>query len=644
MFAFLALVAGGVAGWVDDRSPPPLEVGLVHVDGAVRLELSSGFGWRALLATRDGDVLVHSDERPDGGWFEIQGISDGTPRKVAGRWVRATVRARTVAAAEPPGLHRRVAENLRKRIVAGVRPEVGQGRALLLGFLVGDTHYLSDVAADEMRRTGLSHLVAVSGSNVALFLAGLAVVVAPLAIHPAGRTFLILNGVLVFGALTRWEPSVVRASAMAAFVAVGRFVGIPLEPATALAAVAGGAVLVEPSLAGSVGFQLSVAACAGLLMGTRALGNHGPVVSLLGATISAQFAVAPVLLAVFGSIPLLSPVANLVAIPLVVVSTVVGGVGAVLGVDPLVMVASGLGQVVLGVARVAAPWPQLGWLGFAVVVACGIVIWRFRAVRPVAAVVGAACLVLFVWPRGGLPERGIVVLDVGQGDSILVELSGFTVLVDGGPDPARIVARLDRYGIGSIDLIVASHVHADHVSGLVAIVERIPVGMIWAAFEPHFTPGSRELVDAADAAGVRIERPTVGDRIIVGDDVIEVIGPVRRYDGPNDQSIVLKLDIGGHRILLAGDIETVAQGDLTVEGVDVLKVPHQGAATSTPAWLQQHAGAVSIISVGPNEFGHPADWVVDTLCASGSRVLRTDREGDMVVEFDDGEIEVRSAG
>lgn len=577
--------------------------------------------------------------------MEIDGVSDGTVRRVAGQWIRATVDARNVAAVAPPGFHRRIAEDLRQRIVDGVRPQEDQGRALLLGFLVGDTRHLNDVAADEMRRTGLSHLVAVSGSNVALFLAGLAVVGAPFAIHPAGRTFLILNGVLVFGALTRWEPSVVRASAMAAVVAVGRFVGLPLEPATALAAVAGGAVILEPSLASSVGFQLSVAASAGLLVGARFLGGGGHLSSLLAATASAQVAVAPILLAVFGSVPLLSPIANLMAIPLVVVATAVGGVGAVLGLDPLVGLASELGQLVLLVARIAAPWPQLGWLGFSIVAAVGLLVWQVPAVRPLAAIAAAVSLLVVLWPQPGLPERGLVVLDVGQGDSILVELSGFTMLVDGGPDPGRLAARLDRYGVDSIDLVLVTHVHADHVSGLVTVIERIPVGAIWAAFEPHVTPASQRLVDKALAMGVPIGRPTVGDRVLVGQDVIEVAGPIRRYAGPNDQSIVLMLEIGGVRTLLAGDIETVAQGELEFDGVDILKVPHQGAATSRSDWLQRHAGTLSIISVGSNDFGHPADWVVDTLSAAGARVLRTDQEGDVVVEFEGGGgLEVRSAG
>lgn len=639
-----AFVAGGVAGLVDDRPPPALEPGVVRLEGAVRLELSSGWGWSALVATEDGMVLVRSDHRPEAAWAEIQGVSDGTVRRIAGRWIRATIDARSVTAMAPPGFHRRIAEDLRRRIVAGVKPDESQGRALLLGFLVGDTRHLSEVATDEMRRTGLSHLVAVSGSNVALFLAGLAVVIAPLAIHPAGRTFLILNGVLVFGALTRWEPSVVRASAMAAVVAVGRFVGLPLEPATALAAVAGGAVILDPSLAGSVGFQLSVAASAGLLLGAGFLGGGSQIRNLLAATVSAQLAVAPVLLAVFGAVPLLSPIANLMAIPLVVVATVVGGVGATLGVDPLVGLAGGLGQLVLLVARVAAPWPQLGWVGFSIVVAVGIVIWRVRSVRPLAAIVAAASLLVLVWPSPELPERGLVVLDVGQGDAALVELSGFTMLVDGGPDPARLAARLDQYGVDSVDLVVVSHVHADHVSGLVTLLDRIPVGVIWAAFEPHTTPASQRLVDAAFARDIPIERPSVGDRVTVGEDTIEVVGPIRRYANPNDQSIVLVVEIGGVTTLLAGDIETVAQRDLTIDGVDILKVPHQGAATSTPSWLQRHAGMLSIVSVGPNDFGHPADWVISTLSEAGARVLRTDQEGDVIVEFEGGRVDVRSAG
>jgi competence protein ComEC len=177
-------------------------------------------------------------------------------------------------------------------------------------------------------------------------------------------------------------------------------------------------------------------------------------------------------------------------------------------------------------------------------------------------------------PGAPAPATGVVFLDVGQGDAIVVRMSGVTVLIDGGPDPARLAERLGRYGIDRVDVAVVTHVHSDHAAGVAGILGRIPIGRIWAAFEPHTTAASESVLERAGALGIPVRAPSPGDRLAVGGDVVEVIGPRRRYAGPNDQSIVLVATLSGHRVLLSGDIETVAQSELHVPRVDILKVPH----------------------------------------------------------------------
>ena len=639
----LAFVVGLILGVLDGRPPDPLPSGPIEIEGRVSVEFDDRWGWSGLVETEAGTVLVRSSEAPLTDRIAITGRSDGEPRRVLGGWVTASVEADDLAPAGSSGAHDRLADVLRSRIVSEIRPDRGDARGLLVGFLIGDISGVSPIVSDEMRRAGLSHLVAVSGSNVALFLVGLIVVTAPLAIHPVGRLVVILNGVLVFGALTRWEPSVVRASVMAAVVGVGRFVGIPLEPITALAAVAGGSVLVEPSLARSVGFQLSVLATAGLIVGARMWPATGRLSSLLTATIAAQIAVAPLLLAVFGTVPLLSPLANLVAIPLVTAATAISGVGAALGVGWMISLAELLATGFMILARLAAPWPQLGVVEFAAVAALVALGWKTPKVRPVLALGGAGLIAASLLAPTDTPATGVIFLDVGQGDAAIVRLSEFTVLVDGGPDPVRLAARLEHHGIRTIDLAVVTHVHEDHAAGVAGVLGRVPIGRIWAAFEPHVTPASAELASRARELGIPMRHPAISDRIQVGSDSIEVVGPRRRYAGPNDQSIVLVVEVRGTRILLAGDIETVAQAELTVPDVDVLKVPHQGAGTSEPGWLASHAGTVSVVSVGANDFGHPVEWVIDSLSAAGSTVLRTDETGDISFDFDGGLPEVRTS-
>ncbi len=210
---------------------------------------------------------------------------------------------------------------------------------------------------------------------------------------------------------------------------------------------------------------------------------------------------------------------------------------------------------------------------------------------------------------------------------------GETVLVDGGPDPVLLVRKLREMGVDRIDLAVLSHPHADHTSGMVAALTSVPVGRLW---HPGFVDAGRgfeELLAIAASRGVPVEVPAAGWNADIGTIHLEVIGPVRRYASPNDQSLVVVATIHRQRVLLAGDIEVIAQRELGTIRADVLKVPHQGAATSDLDWLQAVQATTAIISVGPNTFGHPSADVVEALERAGSEVLRTDQDGDVVIRL-----------
>ena len=185
-----------------------------------------------------------------------------------------------------------------------------------------------------MRLSGLSHFVAVSGSNVALFLSAWWLASGPLGWGPRRRAVLGLAGLAVFVVATRWEPSVVRAATMAALVLGGRLAGRAVDGWTALGGSVTLLLLVSGDLAGDAGFQLSVAATAGVLAGGGLWRDRRPrwAWTALGATVSAQAAVAPLLLIHFGSVPLFAPLTNVVAAPLVAGATAAGGVGVLAGV------------------------------------------------------------------------------------------------------------------------------------------------------------------------------------------------------------------------------------------------------------------------------------------------------------------------
>jgi competence protein ComEC len=197
-----------------------------------------------------------------------------------------------------------------------------------------------------------------------------------------------------------------------------------------------------------------------------------------------------------------------------------------------------------------------------------------------------------------------------------------------------LIENLQEYGVNRLDLVVLTHAHADHAAGLTALVGRLPIGEVWASVEPHATEASTELFALLAQSGVLVTEPDVGERRRLGRLTLVVESPSRRYASPNDQSIVITVIGESESMLLAGDIETQAQAELGHLRADVVKVPHHGAATSDPDWLRQVGADLAVISVGPNDFGHPVEWVISTLQHNGATVLRTDVDGDVAVPLD----------
>ena len=316
-------------------------------------------------------------------------------------------------------------------------------------------------------------------------------------------------------------------------------------------------------------------------------------------------------------------------------ATAAGGVGVLAGIRPL----TGLGLLaadgVLAVARFGRDLPQLGWGGVGLAAMAMVLATRPRW-RPLVALGGVLAIGALTLPAGGLPPAPqVVFLDVGQGDAALLwGPSGEVILVDGGPDPEVLRRALLERGVRRLDLLVVTHSHADHLGGLEGITEWAAVGRLWHSGQEG--DGSASLLREMAAAGVPAEVPAMGWEADIGAFHLDVLGPVRRYDSPNDGSLVLRLVAAGTVVLLPGDVEAIAQDDLGPLPADVLKVPHQGAATGDPAWLAASAAGVAVISVGPNDFGHPAPQVLAALEAAGAEVRRTDLEGDVVLTLGGG--------
>ena len=571
---------------------------------------------------------------------EMEPIRDAAQGGGPGRrvtWRGEVVQSRTAGASGGWLGHKIVA--IRAGIIERLAPDAGRGRALLAGFLLGDTSRLEEVDVERMRRAGLSHFVAVSGSNVALFLSALFLAAGPLGWSSRRRAVIGLGGLAFFVLLIGPDPSVVRAATMAGLVLVARPFGLRPDIWVVIAGGVGLLLLASPELAFSLGFQLSVAATAGVVIGAGWFAALRPrwVGTALGASCGAQLGVAPILLVAVGTIPLWSPVANVAAAPFVVASTGLAGAGALAGIDAVVAAAAMAAEVVLSIATITADLPQIDWRGFVVLLVLGSgAMWG--RIRPAAVV--ACVLVVSVLTVSAAPHTfaltsvrpAFVALDVGQGDALLLlGEGGETVLIDGGSSGLKVRDGLSRFGIRAIDLLVVSHPHHDHYGGLSDVVGSVPVRAMWYVPFPGQGNEFAAFIRTA-SAHTDISTPRPG-RYLIGSIGLEVLGPLRRYASLNDQSIVMVATLGRTRILLSGDIERIAQRELPPPPVAVLKVPHQGAATSDPRWLIDSGASVAVVSVGPNRYGHPSPELLAELEQAGMEIRRTDLEGDVVIHL-----------
>ena len=240
-------------------------------------------------------------------------------------------------------------------------------------------------------------------------------------------------------------------------------------------------------------------------------------------------------------------------------------------------------------------------------------------------------------------------IDVGQADCALLECDGKYMIIDGGnvEDGQLVVSYLKQMGVETIDRVVCSHAHEDHVGGLPAVLSVFDAGKVYAPVTQYDTKVFRNFVEKAENRAGEITVPAPGDQFTLGSATCTVLGPVKEYDDPNDTSIVLKITYGESDFLFTGDMEVTAENDMIDhwgEGfdwnVEVLKVGHHGSDTSSGyRFVYETDPDYGVISVGEdNEYGHPHEEPLSRLKDAGLLIFRTDVLGHVIAETDGKDI------
>lgn len=233
-------------------------------------------------------------------------------------------------------------------------------------------------------------------------------------------------------------------------------------------------------------------------------------------------------------------------------------------------------------------------------------------------------------------------LDVGQGDAAVIQCGGQSMLIDGGkPEKSSyIYAWLQQHGLSYLDVIVATHVDADHIGGLSGALNYASVGTAYCPETTGTTETFQSFVKYLAQQGKQITVPTAGETFALGGAQVQILGPLHSAEDSNDNSIVLKVNFGATSFLFTGDAERAEEQDLLNAGVNlqstVLKVGHHGSDTSTSyPFLRAVAPQYAVISVGAgNSYGHPTEAVLSRLRDAGVTTFRTDLQGEITAVSD----------
>lgn len=552
---------------------------------------------------------------------------------------------------------------------------------ILEGMIIGDTSYVSDEVKNNFRDSGISHLLAVSGSNVAYIL-----ILCKFAFEKIfGRNvsnFLTILFIVLFSMLSGMSASVVRAAIMAIVIILSEFL---IQKPNTYASISFSALLIllyNPITIYDVGFVLSFSGTIGIVIFNKKISELleskikidkdkiiGKIIAVfietLSVTLSAQIAVTPITLYYFNTFSCVSILANLIIVPATGSITIVGIIMYVTSLVcvPIAKVISyfiySIISFVIFVASLFAQIPGSSILlptpSIIIILMYYIIVYNlfFAKNKKVYVVLLAIISVIIIMKF--IPNKYINVnmIDVGQGDAVYVETAkGKTVLVDSGGTEGSdydigenilVPYILDR-GKVCIDYAFLSHMHEDHIEGIYAVIQKLKLKNLVIGKQETDNELYSKVVELANKYNVNIIEVKQGDELIIDGVIFDVISAKENDKNVNNMSLILRMTYGEVSMLFTGDAEKELEENINVK-TNILKVSHHGSKTSsTEEFLKKNMPQVALISVGENNsYGHPNEEVLERLKKINAYIYRTDLNGEIYMRlYKNGKIRINT--
>ena len=597
-------------------------------------------------------------------------------------------------------------ENIRKVMDHSLSPEAS---AVLMAMIIGEAGYLTPPIRDAFMVSGMAHILSISGSHIGFVAFVIYSVCNRIILLTPSQFFLRLTrflqpkqvaaavtapAVVFYGILAGGHIATVRAVIMVLIFLASVSLARRHDGLNALALATLAVTLSNPLSLFDISFQLSYGAALAIILTMQKVGTREGLTepgigwkSKLGQkiktacflTASAGLSSSPLVAYYFNQFSWVGYLSNLILTPLVGLFVV--PLGLISGLMTIITEAqrlplSSLHNWVMAYLMEAVRWmaqvpgaefhlpsPPIYLLLLSYFSMGWVVLTRGGLRRRVMIVIGS-CTLIFFWlvmgyaSKGGLDMR-ITFLDVGQGDSTLIEFpNGRTLLVDGGVrhgsfDVGRLAVApyLWDHWIRRIDYVVLSHAQADHIGGLPFILQGFEIGEIWMNGADRGTPLLEEVVRIGRKNNIPIKIANLEMKpLSIGHSKLGVLHPGSRLDHlrSNDRSVVISVEYGRHRFLLTGDIEETAEQEILAQGDGLqsigLKVPHHGSRSSLlPHFLLAVCPNNAIISTGSNNpYGHPSEEAITAFELLGTRLFRTDQQGAVLLISDGNQLTIKT--